>query len=148
MGSMMHRLSRTIAVVCHMGALYGLTQPSFAADLPALSPAAKAQLAKLDEPIVLRGDYFRAVQAAYADFVRELDAKRAFSNTQSPDTAELIRWLSRIENYDIHVERTRTSYEVEFDVTLRNNAPMVFGGGARYLVDTTTFAITQKTLLK
>ena len=123
-------------------------QPSFGADQPTLSPAAKAQLKKLDEPIVLRGDYFRAVKTAYEDFARELDSKKAVANTQGPDTAELIRWLSRIENYDIHVERTPTSYEVEFEVTLRNNAPMVFGGGARYLVDPATFSITERTLLK
>jgi hypothetical protein len=148
MSSTMPRLSGTIATVCYTAMSCVLMQSSFGADLPPLSPAAKAKLEKLEEPIVLRGDYFKAVKAAYEDFARELDAKQAFANTQDPDRAELIRWLSRIENYDIHVERTRTSYEVDFQVTLRNSAPMVFGGGALYVIDPATFSITKKTLLK
>src|ERR1700731_3197096 len=41
-----------------------------------LNPAQKEYLTKLDEPIILRGDFFRAVMADYDDFGRLL-RKRA-----------------------------------------------------------------------
>ena len=129
-------------------ALVVFLQTSTAAELPELSPAAKRDLQKLERPIVLRGDYFKAVQAAYSDFSRELASKEAFGKTQDPQRAEVILWLSKIENYDIYVSQTPKTYEVHFGVTLRNQAPMVFGGGAVYVIDRHTFLVKKKTLLK
>ena len=121
---------------------------SLAADTPQLSAEAKKHLKKLDEPIFLRGDYFKAVQVAYEDFRRVLAAKVEFGNSRDPDDAADIQWLANIENYDIYVEQTATSYVVQFDVTLRNNPPMIFGGRTRYTIDRSTFAITQMGSLK
>jgi hypothetical protein len=123
-------------------------KPCYAVDQLTLSPAAKRQLKKLDEPIVLRGDFFKAVQAAYDDFAKDLATKETSSSPQDPESIELVRWLSKIENYDIDVEQSSSSYVVLFGVTLRDNAPLVFGGGARYVIDKQTFQIVEKKKFK
>ena len=97
-----------------------------------------------DLPVIVRGDYFKAIQVAYDDFSKDL-AQRA-KDSHSPDSAnsELALRLSKIENYDIHVEQTPSSYTVWFRPTMRDTANIVMGGGATYTVDRNTFSITKK----
>ncbi len=109
-----------------------------------LSPDAQRQLKLLDRPIVLRGDYFQAVQAAYVDFAGYLASKSTSTPPSDLQGRKLIKWLSNIGNYDIHVSEQSTSYVVEFEVSLRNGAPPTFGGGMRYLVDRASHRITEK----
>ena len=113
-----------------------------------LSAAEQKQVRALDRPIVLRGDYFRAVESAYGDFAKYLALKKTEAAPQDEEDRKLVDWLSNIENYDIHVRQMPTSYQVRFEVTLRNNAPPVFGGGASYLVDGSSFQIIRKTFSK
>jgi hypothetical protein len=113
-----------------------------------LSAAEQKQVKALDHPIVLRGDYFRAVESAYSDFAKYLTLKKTGAAPQDKDNQKLVDWLSNIENYDIHVRQLPTSYTVMFEVTLRNNAPPVFGGGASYLIDGSSFQIIRKTFSK
>lgn len=113
-----------------------------------LSAAEQRQVKALDRPVILRGDYFKAVESAYSDFGKYLALKRTQSAPQGEDNRKLVDWLSRIENYDIHVRQLSASYQVRFEVTLRNDAPPVFGGGASYLIDGSSFRIIRKTFSK
>jgi hypothetical protein len=96
----------------------------------------------------LRGDYFKAVLVAYDDFSNDLKKKKAIARPKSEADAKMIGWISRIESYDIDVVQTVSTIEVQFSHTLREDAPIVFGGGARYVIDRKSFSITSKTLLK
>lgn len=107
-----------------------------------LNPAQKEYLTKLDEPIILRGDFFRAVMAAYEDFGKLL-RKRA-QEAPTATNQMLTERLSKVDNFDINVERSEGTIVVEFVVTVRGGHDPVFGGGARYIIDGTTFAITEK----
>ena len=113
-----------------------------------LSPAAEQHLKKLEEPIVLRGDYFHAVQTAYDDFSRVLTKEQSEAKPPDAEAAELVRWSTKIDNYDIDVRQTKTAYVVHFGLTLRGNAPLILGGGARYEIEKGTFRIVEKQLLK
>ena len=113
-----------------------------------LSATEQKQVKALDRPVVLRGDYFKAVESAYSDFAKYLASKRTESAPQDEDNRKLVDWLSSIENYDIHVRQMSASYQVRFEVTLRNNSPPVFGGGASYLIDGSSFQIIRKTFSK
>src|ERR1700749_3593190 len=64
-----------------------------------LSSAQKEYLKKLDAPVVLRGDYFRAVTIAYQDFSKRLAENEAHSKVETGERAITLRWLSQIENY-------------------------------------------------
>jgi len=113
-----------------------------------LSAAEQKKIKALDRPVVLRGDYFKAVESAYSDFAKYLALKKTESASQDEGNQKLVEWLSSIENYDIHVRQMSASYQVRFEVTLRNNAPPVFGGGASYLIDGSSFKIIRKTFSK
>lgn len=121
------------------------------------TPQAKEYLKKLDEPIILRGDYFKAALVAYNDFLQVLAMNAAAANTRapadntipmSPGGKDLYTKLSKIENFDISIQQSDSSYTVQIGPTLRGDMPLVFGGGARYQVDKQTFSIKSKTLLK
>jgi hypothetical protein len=101
-----------------------------------------------DLPVIVRGDYFKAIQVAYLDFSRELARRARQANSSDNSNPELSLRVSRIENYDIHVELTPASFTVWFRPTMRDTANIVMGGGATYTVDRATFVVTKKTLSK
>jgi hypothetical protein len=111
---------------------------------PPQTPQAREYLRKLDEPIILRGDYFKATLAAYNDFLQVL----ATNATAPSGNKDLNTKLSKIENFDISIQQSNSSYTVQIGPTLRGDMPVVFGGGATYQIDKKTFSIQSKTLLK
>lgn len=101
----------------------------------------KEYLASLEQPIILRGDYLKAVDVAYRDdFLQHIQSRKG-------DTF-LSDFLSKIENYDIHIEQKENDFIVTFGPTMRNNAPDIFGGGARYVIDSKSFVIKEKIYMK
>ena len=120
-----------------------------------LTPQAKEYLRKLEQPITLRGDYFKAALVAYNDFSRRLSAAEAMPINPpdnyvqgSPKERELRAQLAKIENYDMSIEQSDSAYTVQIGPTLRGDMPLVFGGGARYQIDKKTFSIVSKTPVK
>jgi hypothetical protein len=109
-----------------------------------LSAAQKEYLKKLDEPVVLRGDYFKAINVAYADYSKTLAGFDAKSKIADGQRATTLDWLSHIENYDIHVEQTNATFIVYFPPTVRGDAPIIMGGIAEYEIDRKTFQIISK----
>lgn len=107
---------------------------------------------KLDEPIVIRGDYFKAVLTAYQrDFANEIlkdKAKKAETRRGTEGEFPLLDFLSKIENYDIAVELKDGNYIVSFGPTPRKGAPEIFGGGAHYIIEAKTFKIIEKRYTK
>jgi hypothetical protein len=125
-----------------------LCVPFAASSSWALTPAQEAYLKKLDAPILLRGDYFNAVMAAYKDFADELAKNAAAAKSADTPNKQLADWLSKIEHFDIQVEQTKESFIVEFGPTVRGNFLPVLGGGARYVIDRNTFTITSRIFSK
>jgi hypothetical protein len=109
------------------------------ADETAMASTFKRFMEAPDSPVILRGDYLQAVLVAYKDFSKILAARSA--QASDPD-------LSKLQNYDISIDQTAATVIVQFGPTVRDKAHVVFGGGAQYVVDRSTFAIMQKTLLK
>lgn len=114
------------------------------------TPQAKEYLRKLDEPILLRGDYFKATMVAYHDFLKtKLASNAAMANIYARNgNKELYIKLSKIENFDISIEQSESFYTVDIGPTLRGDMPIVFGGGAVYQIDKKTFLIKSKMLTK
>jgi hypothetical protein len=113
-----------------------------------LSEAQRAYLKKLDGPILLRGDYFKAIAAAYEDFSKRLERDAFKSRTLTGEEANHSQWLSRVENYDIDVKRADNMIFVSFAPTVRGDAPIIFGGVVNYQIDRKTFQIVEKTPVK
>ena len=121
------------------------------------TPQAKEYLRKLDEPILLRGDYFKATMVAYHDFLKTMLASNAamaniyarngYKDASAGDQ-ELYTKLSKIKNFDISIEQSESLYTVDIGPTLRGDMPIVFGGGAVYQIDKKTFSIKSKMLTK
>ena len=101
-----------------------------------------------DLPIIVRGDYFKAIKVAYDDFAKDLAGRAEESRSSHSGNRELALRTSRIENYDVHVEQTPSSYMVWFRPTMRDTTNIVFGGGATYVIDRRQFSITSKTKSK
>lgn len=113
--------------------------------------AIKEYVASLNKPITLRGDYFKAVLAAYeVDFSIYISRNKQEIASRKKDNKdyELFEFLSDLRNYDIFVEMKGSDFEVNFAPTLRNNAPDIFGGGASYKIDSHTFLIKEKLYTK
>jgi hypothetical protein len=111
-----------------------------------LSPGAIAELKKLERPIVLRGDFLRASIVAWDDFLQRKTASLDKDKGRpdfDPASAELLEYLLRMESYDIRVEKSSSQIIVYIGATLRENAPIVFGGDARYWIDSHTFKISK-----
>jgi hypothetical protein len=94
-----------------------------------------------DLPVIVRGDYFKAIEVAYRDFSKVLSRRARESKSFAGSLSELELRLSKIENYDIHVEQAPSSYTVWFRPTMRDTNYIVMGGGAAYTVDGSTFSI-------
>jgi|ERR1700735_970922 len=135
------RVSLILLTVTLVGILAPSLRPAQGAEL---STAQKEYLRKLDAPVVLRGDYFRAVTVAYADYSKTLAAYQARSKNGSGERASTLQWLSHIENYDIRVEQTNTTFVVSFPPTVRGDAPIIMGGVTQYEIDRKTFQIRGK----
>jgi hypothetical protein len=119
------------------------TSPRFAHGAE-LTATQQAYLKKLDQPVVLRGDYFKAITVAYKDFSNRLAADGARSTIEDGQRATTLQWLSHIENYDIDVEQTDAAFVVYFSSTVRGDAPIILGGTVKYEIDRKTFKITTK----
>jgi hypothetical protein len=91
----------------------------------------------LNEEIVLRGDYFRAAAVAYEDFSKLLGQRGLGDN-------EYERYMSKIENYNFKVATGRTRYVVWISPRASADFPVIFGGGATYILDASTFTIIEK----
>ena len=101
-----------------------------------------------DLPIIVRGDYFKAIEVAYRDFSKVLARRARESRPLAGSSFELGLRLSKIENYDIHVEQAPSSYTVWFRPTMRDTNNIVMGGGATYKVDRSAFSIIEVTFSK
>jgi hypothetical protein len=106
------------------------------AEQPEKPAALKEFIASLEKPIILRGDFLKAAQNAYQNDFSAFIMKKQNS------------FLSSIENYDLYIEKQGNNIIVNFAPTIRNNAPEIFGGGARYTIDSRTFLIKEKLYTK
>jgi hypothetical protein len=112
------------------------------------TPMQREYLKKLDEPVLLRGDYFKAAMSAYSDFESELSKNASAATSANTPNPSLASWLSKIENYDIHVSQSAGHIVVQFNPTVRGKFLPVLGGGARYEIDKGSFAILSKVFSK
>ncbi len=116
-------------------ASFWITAPAFA-DSPALGDF----LAHSDSAIYVRGDYCKALLIVYRDFSKILEKHRR--NARGDQTEKR---LSRIENYDIHIEQDADNYTIHVAPTLRDHGQEVFGGAFTYVVRRSTFQIAEVT---
>jgi hypothetical protein len=115
------------------------------ADDSRMGSAFKQYMEAPDNPVILRGDYFRATLVAYRDFAKEL-SRRAHGN--DPKLSSQTPGAFDIQEYDISIDQDPTSFIVQFGAAARNPSHVVFGGGANYIIDRSSFAILKRTLLK
>jgi len=101
-----------------------------------------------DRPIVVKGDYFKALLVAYGDFSKILVKHAADVGAPGSANPELARRLSKIEAYDIYVELSGETYLIHIAPTIRDQAHVVFGGGATYTISRKDFKIIDRTLSK
>jgi hypothetical protein len=97
--------------------------------------------------VILRGDYLKAAEVASKDLLKTLSQRGEEARSSKSSDPALASKLSKIENYDISIDQTPTSFILQLGPTVRDQS-VVFGGGARYVIDRSTFAITEKTFLK
>ena len=126
----------------------GLVVPTAARAGPPAKKLQREYLRELEKPIVLRGDYFKAVMAAYADFAKQLSRYGAVATASRSRSKELTIWVSKIEDYDIRVSQKGEIITVMFIPTVRGNFLPVLGGGATYAVDDRSFMIRSRILPK
>jgi hypothetical protein len=112
------------------------------------TPMQREYLKKLEEPVLLRGDYFNAILSAYADFESELSKNATAAAAPDSPNPSLALWLSKIENYDIHVSQSSGHIVVQFNPTVRGKFLPVLGGGARYEIDAGSFKVISKIFSK
>lgn len=141
------RPNRLLRVCVTVGALLCLATLG-TADEVSMSAAFKRFMAAPDNPIILRGDYLKAAQVAYQDFSKILSQKSEDARTGRAGDPALSDKLSKLENYDVSIDQTPTTFVVQFGPTVRDKGLDVSGGGASYIVDRSTFALKQKTMLK
>ena len=120
-----------------------------AADEASMGTAFKEFMSAPDRPVILRGDYLKASMVAYQDFAKRLARKASEAQSRTANDREFSERLSKLENYDISIDQTPSSYVVQFGPTVRGNVfGVVFGGGMRYVIDRRTFAISERVGLK
>jgi hypothetical protein len=128
----------------YMAALFA----SVASAQSTAKPLQKEYLKKLEGPIILRGDYFKAVQSAYSDFENELSKNARGALAADTPNKALAEWTSKIENYDIHITKTGETISIDFIPTVRGDFMPVLGGGAHYVVNGSSFRIESKLFSK
>jgi hypothetical protein len=95
--------------------------------------------------VVIRGDYFRAVQVAYEDYSIKL-LKRA-KDAAAPDGTgdkKLAEYLSHIEHFNIQVGAGHGRYNVWILARASEEFPVIFGGDALYIIDDRDFKVIEK----
>jgi hypothetical protein len=102
----------------------------------------------LSAPVLIRGDYFKAITVAFEDFSKRLARDESKSKALSGEEATRFAWLSHIENYDVNVEQTESMFLVYFSPTVRGEAPIILGGVVKYQIDRKTFQVATKTSIK
>ena len=113
-----------------------------------MSSAFKQFMSAPDNPIILRGDYFKATLVAYRDFAKVLARRAHEAHSATAKDQDLSAKLAKLENYDISIDQTPSSYIVQIGPTVRDKAHEVFGGGMRYVIDRKAFTISEKVGLK
>lgn len=116
-----------------------------------ISAATFAQAAPRDDinwvnvEVVIRGDYFRAAQAAYEDYSKQLRERvKKLAAPGGTGDAELTGYLSRIEDFNIQVGFGHGRYTVWMVPRASQDFPVIFGGDARYVIDAKEFKILEK----
>jgi hypothetical protein len=146
-GRVRELLMRAISFLAVLSLVFGWTA-FCAADEASMGAVFKQFMSAPDSPVILRGDYLKASMVAYQDFAKHLVRVTSEAHSKTTNDRVLSDQLSKLENYDISVDQTPTSYIVQFGPTVRNSAHVVFGGGMRYIIDRNTFAIADKVGLK
>jgi hypothetical protein len=143
----MRALARLGKIMCTTVLLFAVfTVVSVADDVS--SSVTEQFMKNPDLPVIVRGDYFKAIQVAYQDFSKVLTRRGRDTNPSNNSNQDLGLRLSKIENYDIHVDQTPSTYSVWFRPSMRGTGEVVMGGGATYTVDRNTFSITERVLSK
>ena len=101
-----------------------------------------------DRPVVLKGDYLKALLLAYDDFETILTKHAKDAGAPGSANPELARRLAQVEAYDIQIELHDQTYLVRFVPTIRDQAHVTFGGGATYMIGRKDFKIIDRTLSK
>jgi len=92
----------------------------------------------LNDELVVRGDYFRAMMVAYDDFSKQLA-----ESTKGPNK-EFSDHMSRIENYNFKVAAGPARYVVWITPRMSDDYPVIFGGQGTYILDAQTFKVLEK----
>ena len=131
----MHRLFLLL-----FGILGALSISISLADDASMGTAFKQFMASPDSPIILRGDYLKAVTIAFHDF----SSSKTFRSPQQDANGP-----AAMEDFDFSIDLTPNSYIVQFGPKVRGDpSHVVFGGGARYEIDRASFKILERTGLK
>jgi len=133
---------------CFIGGLAILISTLSFAQESQLDTSMRQFLNNPDSPIVVRGDYLKALLSAYEDFAKTLKRNGVHAGTPGSENPQLARQLSKIDAYDIQLEQRGETYLVHFGPTIRDQAHVVFGGGVTYTVRRRDFKIVDKTLTK
>jgi hypothetical protein len=115
-----------------------------------LSVAHADEPAFVNEEVVIRGDYFYAAKVAYDDFRQKLFDRMTYSGPTppTPEQMQYAQYASTIDNYNIKVAAGPAQYVVWINPRLSREHPAIFGGAATYIIDASTFKITEKHYLK
>jgi predicted S18 family serine protease len=95
--------------------------------------------------IVIRGDYYRAASAAFADYSKLLmkRAKKSASG-DGPGDQKLTEYLSSIDHFNFQVGLGHGRYQVWILARASEDFPVIFGGDAFYVIDAKEFKIVEK----
>jgi hypothetical protein len=95
-----------------------------------------------NEEIVIRGDYFHAAMVAYEDFKR-LRARQSTPANGAGDP-KFADYMSNINNFNLKVAAGGTRYIVWINPRGSREFPVIFGGDALYILDSSTFKVVEK----
>jgi hypothetical protein len=95
-----------------------------------------------NEEIVIRGDYFHAALVAYEDFSKRLRERSTPPNGAGDPKFD--NYLSNIDNFNLKVATGGTRYVVWINPRGSRDFPVIFGGNALYILDSSTFKVVEK----
>jgi len=96
-----------------------------------------------NEEIVIRGDYFHAAMVAYEDFSKRLHARQATPPNGAGDP-KFADYMSNIDNFNLKVASGGTRYVVWINPRGSREFPVIFGGDALCILDSSTFKMVEK----